>query len=681
MGTRLITSAFLVVCLIIALAGMASAEEVQLEWAKYYGGSGWRDDHARSGEADDQGNVYVLGETYDCCPDGSNYATLKYDRLGTLLWARKFDGGLNDYPTRLTIDEAGNVYVTGYSQVGNLSTTDIVTIKYNTNGTVLWTARFDPRLSGIASRAGGTNLVVDGEGNVYVAGWLRSSGSGAANILVLKYNSAGALLWYDTYNGGVIQDYWPLYSDDAPGALMIDDAGNLYMTGTRWLNGWKARKPADTVIMKYDPAGNRLWLREYIGARGGALAQGTDGNIYVGATAYDNHYQLKSGGYLVMKYTPDGTLLWSTEYDHPDNCPEDRTSAYLCKDADVLSGLAVGASGDIYVTGYTGTAYLSGYNIYNVDYHTIKFDSDGNILWSKRYGVKETDTPAGLVLDSQDNVYVTGSAYSVGEWNTDVVTVKYDKDGTLLWDVQYDQSGSDYASSASVTQAGEVYVMGSSGKYPNLDLMTLKYVQPGYNSPPIAEAGPDQLVIYDSTLGGASVTLDGNASSDPDGDPLTYSWSWEGGSASGSSPTITLPPGATDITLTVDDGKGETDTDSVLIAVVYQFGGFLQPVSLDRPFKAGSTVPLKFQVTDVSGVFVSTVHAALTLQQLSGDLPTEDPIDGSTNVPDSGNIFRYDAIDSQYVYNLDTGSMGIGTWRVTVTLDDGQTYSAEIGLK
>lgn len=87
------------------------------------------------------------------------------------------------------------------------------------------------------------------------------------------------------------------------------------------------------------------------------------------------------------------------------------------------------------------------------------------------------------------------------------------------------------------------------------------------NTPPVANAGKDQNVEQDS-LGGASVTLDGSASTD-DGNIqlLTYSWTWAGGSATGVSPTVTLPLGTTTVTLTVDDGQF-TATDTVDIKVV-----------------------------------------------------------------------------------------------------------------
>ena len=48
--------------------------------------------------------------------------------------------------------------------------------------------------------------------------------------------------------------------------------------------------------------------------------------------------------------------------------------------------------------------------------------------------------------------------------------------------------------------------------------------------------------------------------------------------------------------------------------------------------------------------------------------------------PDSGSTYRYDATSQQYSYNWKTGSGG-NYWRIGVTLDDGQTYYINIGLR
>jgi hypothetical protein len=88
------------------------------------------------------------------------------------------------------------------------------------------------------------------------------------------------------------------------------------------------------------------------------------------------------------------------------------------------------------------------------------------------------------------------------------------------------------------------------------------------NNVPVATAGPDQTVEM-ASCAGASVTLNGSASSDPDSDPLTYTWTENGFTiATGVNPTVTLAYGTHTITLTVNDGKGGTATDDVVISIV-----------------------------------------------------------------------------------------------------------------
>ena len=86
------------------------------------------------------------------------------------------------------------------------------------------------------------------------------------------------------------------------------------------------------------------------------------------------------------------------------------------------------------------------------------------------------------------------------------------------------------------------------------------------NEAPVANAGPDRTVEC-TGLSCTGVTLNGSDSSDPDGDPLTYTWTWNGGTASGENATVSLPLGITEVTLTVDDGKEGTAADTVLITV------------------------------------------------------------------------------------------------------------------
>ncbi|MFH5806764.1 PKD domain-containing protein [Alienimonas sp. DA493] len=94
------------------------------------------------------------------------------------------------------------------------------------------------------------------------------------------------------------------------------------------------------------------------------------------------------------------------------------------------------------------------------------------------------------------------------------------------------------------------------------------------NHPPTANAGPDQEVHCDAGAGGATVTLDGGGSSDPDDDDLTYKWSVAEDMGvvidhpEAASTTAFFPVGQYEVTLTVDDGNGGIDTDYVTVTVV-----------------------------------------------------------------------------------------------------------------
>jgi hypothetical protein len=86
------------------------------------------------------------------------------------------------------------------------------------------------------------------------------------------------------------------------------------------------------------------------------------------------------------------------------------------------------------------------------------------------------------------------------------------------------------------------------------------------NQAPTANAGPNQFVEAAPGVG-ATVALDGSASTDPDGDQLTYTWHWFFGTVAGANPMVNLPVGTHVITLHVDDGKGGFDTDTVTVSV------------------------------------------------------------------------------------------------------------------
>jgi hypothetical protein len=149
--------------------------------------------------------------------------------------------------------------------------------------------------------------------------------------------------------------------------------------------------------------------------------------------------------------------------------------------------------------------------------------------------------------------------------------------------------------------------------------------------------------------------------------------------------TVTLnQPGTNTFTLTATDVAGNTATATATFSVFYHFIGFLAPVSNDGSsvFKLGSTVPLKFPLTDSTGASVSTAVATLTVQMLSGGTPVGTPIDATpSGNADTGNVFRYDSTSNQYIYNLGTMMLSTGVWQLQVHLDDGTIRTVVMGTR
>jgi PKD repeat protein len=134
--------------------------------------------------------------------------------------------------------------------------------------------------------------------------------------------------------------------------------------------------------------------------------------------------------------------------------------------------------------------------------------------------------------------------------------------------------------------------------------------------------------------------------------------------------------------------KGESDTLSwyVVGLPLYEFHGFLPPVgdADHKPFKRGSTIPVKFRISDANGAPVPDAVATLGVYYLVAGAPSGEPEVVSTAAGDWGNQFRYSAGDDLYIFNLSTkGASFLApyTYRITVTLDDGSTHDVEFSLR
>src|SRR5205823_5896643 len=128
-------------------------------------------------------------------------------------------------------------------------------------------------------------------------------------------------------------------------------------------------------------------------------------------------------------------------------------------------------------------------------------------------------------------------------------------------------------------------------------------------------------------------------------------------------------------------GAAGTHRLAVDIATPYSWSGALQPVNADGTsvFKKGSTVQLKFKLTNLSAG-ITDAQARFGYAQIDSNNPG--PVNESTSNASgtSGILFQYDAASGEYRYNWSTKGLGVGRYLLRIDLGDGVLRTVVVGL-
>lgn len=391
-------------------------------------------------------------------------------------WVARYDGpaSRDDYPVDLQVDGSGHVYTVGISP-GTVTDSDYATVKHDTSGTRTWIARYDGPASAEDRPAA---LAVDDSGNVYVTG-MATVAEGNSDYMTLKYNSAGELLWAKSYDG-------PAAGEDAATALAVDRGGNVYVTG----GSAGAGTGGDFATVKYDPAGNELWVARYnrpdLDDRAAGMAVDPSGNVYVVGS---NSCGWGCWYFTTIKYDSLGRELWKkedfgnlfgaltldaagnayvacesgcwvtvTKYDPAGN------EIYQFLNVFCFTAMAVDGPGNLYLTGGSLTARA--------------FDAWGNERWTIEKEGSGIDFSKSLAVDPAGNVFVSGwTDATVGA--KDFATIRLDPEGNLRSRVRYagPGNGDDVPTKLVIDGAGSAIVTGySQGLQTGHDFVTVKHV-------------------------------------------------------------------------------------------------------------------------------------------------------------------------------------------------------------
>jgi hypothetical protein len=178
------------------------------------------------------------------------------------------------------------------------------------------------------------------------------------------------------------------------------------------------------------------------------------GGIDVATDSGDN--VIITGTKRTIKLNPNGDTLWTRALNKMH-----------------ATGVATDPWGNVIVTGYiyTDTSSLE-------DYCTIKYDLDGDSIWTRTYDSGDMDEAHGVATDPWGNVIVTGYTWGY-EPLGDYCTIKYDPDGNIIWKRIYNWGWHDFAQDVVVDAEGNVIVTGKSDNNINWDWSTVKYCPAG----------------------------------------------------------------------------------------------------------------------------------------------------------------------------------------------------------
>ena len=216
----------------------AAGGGVVVSWIALLGGT--ENDFGNAVAIDSADNIIVTGRTTSDGAGGTDFLIAKHNSAGALQWDRTLGGTGSDDGNAVAIDSADNIIVTGRTNSDGAGGYDVLIAKYNSAGALQW----DRTLGGTGTDFGNA-VAIDSADNIIVVGYTNSDGAGGYDFLIAKYNSAGALQWDRTLGGT---------GSDIGAAVAIDSANNIIVVGYTTSDGAGIN---DLLIAKLPPNGSR----------------------------------------------------------------------------------------------------------------------------------------------------------------------------------------------------------------------------------------------------------------------------------------------------------------------------------------------------------------------------------------------------------------------------------------
>jgi hypothetical protein len=237
------------------------------------------------------------------------------------------------------------------------------------------------------------------------------------------------------------------------------------------------------MILKIDNGGNLLWDKRFNSAsdnhdRGYGIAFDSGGNVYVSGPTFitGNDYDI-----ALLKFDTDGNLIWDYSYNSTSDLRDYSYSMYIDDE------------NKIYISGYSNAA--------NANIAALKLDSDGNIIWDKRFNASNNSNDYGFGIGLDEDGYIYISGYSYNGSNNDIPVLKLDSNGNIIWDKRFNSVNNNHDQSIGlvIDAGGSIVISGHSNNGSNQDFVAIR-MKPNQTSSNIFTSDDPNFTKSDSGL-------------------------------------------------------------------------------------------------------------------------------------------------------------------------------------
>lgn len=417
--------------------------------------------------------------------------------------------------------------------------------------TIQWTHTY-----GGTGDDGGFSMVLSNDGGIVIGGFISQVPYGYKDVLLMKTNNSGTQIWSRIYN---------LHLNDIGRKIRRTSDGGYIIAGMTEVSP----QIFDPFLIKTDSAGIMQWQRQYDYGfgdddRGHAVWQTADGGYIIAGQTWLIHGSFGNYDMYIIKTDMNGNVQWKKVY-YREN-----------EGADVALSVQQLSDGGYIIGGFTQSSSWACY--------VIRTDSLGNTVWSNIYPGSWQSECYDIQAAPDGGFILTGTESSFAT-DTDVLIIKLNANGNLIWKKIYGTIDADQGNSILQLQDGGYIVAGMSAYSSSYDMYVVRTNFAGDS-------------LWTTTIGGSGDDRAFSVESPQPGTFFVTGWTWSYGQGLGDVYLVKLTESITE----------NTENNSVprSIALYQNYPNPFNPNTLIT-YNLSDKSNVKLKIYDITGKIISTL--------------------------------------------------------------------------